>query len=263
MNRDELRISNRPEEIERARVWAREFGHKYKLPRAVLDGLQISLDELLANVITYGYSDCAEHEILLRLAMVKGTLIAEIEDDALPFDPTAVPIPNLSGDLKGREVGGLGIHFVRLLNDRIIYERVLGKNRLRLEKVCVGADEKNGGERIMVVIDVVESDGVSTVAAKGRIDSSTAKDFSDRVNGLIRSGVNRLVIDFSNIAYISSAGFRALLIAGKLIGGSQGKLALCGMSEEVRRLFDIAGFSDLFLILPTREESITRVRAGS
>jgi anti-sigma regulatory factor (Ser/Thr protein kinase) len=147
MNRNELRIANRPEEIERVRVWAGEFGHKYNLPRSVLDGLQISLDEVLANIIAYGYSDRAEHEILLRLAMVEETLIAEIEDDALPFDPTAAPAPNLSGDLEGREVGGLGIYFVRSLNDRIIYERVRGKNRLRLEKVLAQAGENNGGER--------------------------------------------------------------------------------------------------------------------
>jgi anti-anti-sigma factor len=115
----------------------------------------------------------------------------------------------------------------------------------------------------MIEIDILESGGVPIVAPKGRIDSTTAKDFSDRIDGLIRSGVNRLVIDFANIAYISSAGFRVLLIAGKLIGQTHGKLALCGMSTEVRRLFDIAAFSDLFLILPTREESIAKVGAGS
>lgn len=115
----------------------------------------------------------------------------------------------------------------------------------------------------MIEIVITESEGVSTVAPKGRIDSTTAKDFGDRLAGLIGAGSNRLVVDLADIGYISSAGFRALLIAGKLIEKSNGKLALCRLGGEVRRLFDIAAFTDLFLILPTREESITKVKADS
>ena len=106
-----------------------------------------------------------------------------------------------------------------------------------------------------------ESRGVSTIEPKGRIDSVSAKEFGDRVCSLIRSGANRVVIDLANIAYISSAGFRALLIAGKLIEETNGKLALCGVAGEVQRLFDISAFSSAFQIYPTREECIAKVQA--
>jgi len=110
---------------------------------------------------------------------------------------------------------------------------------------------------------VHQSGTVSTVQPKGRIDSATAKVFGERVCELIRSGSNRVVIDFNDIAYISSAGFRALLIAGKLVEETRGNLALCGINGEVKRLFDIAAFTDLFLILPTREECISRLQQAS
>lgn len=109
---------------------------------------------------------------------------------------------------------------------------------------------------------ISESRGVSTVEPKGRIDSVTAKEFGDRVCALIRSGANRLVIDLASIAYISSAGFRALLIAGKDIEETDGRLALCGVVGEVRRLFDISAFTERFLICSSREEGITKVQAG-
>ena len=106
---------------------------------------------------------------------------------------------------------------------------------------------------------IEQAGAVATVQPSGRIDSATAKDFGERVCGLIRNGATRVVIDFQDIAYISSAGFRALLIAGKLVEETQGRLALCGLNGEVRRLFDIAAFTDLFVILPTREECIAKL----
>ncbi len=106
-----------------------------------------------------------------------------------------------------------------------------------------------------------ELEGVSTVEPKGRIDSVTAKEFGDRVCELMRSGAKRVVIDLANIAYISSAGFRALLIAGKLAEETEGKLVLCGVVGEVRRLFDISAFTTAFQIYPTREECIAKVRS--
>jgi len=109
---------------------------------------------------------------------------------------------------------------------------------------------------------ITRSENVSTVEPRGRIDSVTAKEFGDRLSQLIRSGANRIVIDLANIAYISSAGFRALLIAGKLVEETDGKLALCGVAGEVKRLFDLASFTDLFLICGTRDDCVAKVQAS-
>lgn len=141
MPEDELLIAGRLEEVKTVRAWADGFADRHGLAQAVRDGLQVSLDEVLSNIIAYGYADMAEHEILVRLAIVGGTLIAEIEDDGLPFDPTRAPAPDLSGDIAQRKVGGLGIHLVRSLNGKMSYERVGGKNRLRLENAVGPADD--------------------------------------------------------------------------------------------------------------------------
>ena len=111
-------------------------------------------------------------------------------------------------------------------------------------------------------MDVIESsaDGVTIVEPRGRIDTTTAKPFGDRVVALIRSGANQILIDLKHIQYISSAGFRALLIAHKQSAETKGKLVLCGMSAEVRRMFELGAFLDLFTICSTRDEGVAKAK---
>jgi len=100
---------------------------------------------------------------------------------------------------------------------------------------------------------------ITVVEVKGRIDSNTAKAFGERLTGLIRDGRTRVVVDFRQILYISSAGFRALLVAGKLADETNGTLALCGLSVEVQRLFDLGAFTDLFTIYSSRDEGLAKL----
>lgn len=101
---------------------------------------------------------------------------------------------------------------------------------------------------------------ITVVEIEGRIDSNSAKEFGDKLIELIRSGRTHLVVDFKNIAYISSAGFRALLVTAKLADETSGKFALCGLTAEVRRLFDLGAFTDLFPIYSSREEGLAKLQ---
>jgi anti-sigma B factor antagonist len=100
---------------------------------------------------------------------------------------------------------------------------------------------------------------ITIVEIKGRIDSNTAKTFGEKLTSLIKAGRTRLIVDLKSIVYISSAGFRALLVAGRLAEETNGTLALCSLSGEVQRLFDLGAFSDLFVIYTSREEGVTRL----
>jgi anti-sigma B factor antagonist len=110
-------------------------------------------------------------------------------------------------------------------------------------------------------VDIAEEQNgeVTIVEIKGRIDSNTARPFGDRLTGLIKAGRKRLVVDLKNLVYISSAGFRALLLAGRLAEETQGTLVLCSLSSEVQRLFDLGASTDLFPIYSSREEGLTKL----
>ena len=109
----------------------------------------------------------------------------------------------------------------------------------------------------MEILEAAIND-IVVVEPRGRIDSGNAREFGERINAHLRSGTHRLVLDFKSVVYISSAGFRALLIAGKLTDELSGRLVLCGISGEVKRLFDLAAFTELFTICPTRDEGIAK-----
>lgn len=109
-------------------------------------------------------------------------------------------------------------------------------------------------------IDTATHDTVTAVAVKGRVDSTTAEKLRDRLTGMIQSGTTRLVIDLKEVTYISSAGFRTLLITARSVDSAKGKLALCGVAGEVKRLFDIASFTELFTILPNRDDAVAAAR---
>lgn len=111
----------------------------------------------------------------------------------------------------------------------------------------------------MKLVEAVVDD-VTIVEAYGRIDSTTAKEFGDRLIALVQTGRGSLVVDLKNIAYISSAGFRALLIANRATVEKQGKLALCGVIGEVKRLFEIGAFTEEFLICQTQADGVGMLR---
>ena len=106
-------------------------------------------------------------------------------------------------------------------------------------------------------MDITESDvgGVLVVEPNGGIDSTNAKAFATRVMDTVNARQCNVVIDFQKVKYISSAGFRSLLIIGKSIEAAKRKLVLCGMGPEVRRVFEIAMFNELFVICSTREDA--------
>jgi anti-anti-sigma factor len=101
-----------------------------------------------------------------------------------------------------------------------------------------------------------QAGGVTVLQVKGRIDSTTAPMLGERLTAMLGAAKARVVVDFSQLDYISSAGFRILLLAAKRADQTTSKLVLCGVSGKVRQLFDLGGFLDLFTIAPTREEGI-------
>ena len=104
------------------------------------------------------------------------------------------------------------------------------------------------------------AEDITVLEAYGRLDSTTAQEFGDRLIALVRAGRSAIVVDLKNIAYITSAGFHALLIANRATAEKQGKLALCGVIGDVRRLFEIGSFTEHFLICQTQADGIGRLR---
>jgi serine/threonine-protein kinase RsbW len=134
MDRTGIRIASRIEEIAVVASQVEAFGRDNGLPQSAVNDLNVALDEVINNVISYGYTDTADHTIEVALSYDGKDLTAVVTDDGMPFDPLQAPAPKLGAGLKTRRIGGLGIHFVRNLMDQCIYSRSNGRNELTLRK---------------------------------------------------------------------------------------------------------------------------------
>lgn len=110
------------------------FGKEHGLATEIIDGVNIALDELVANVVRHAHDDGEIHRIDIAVRIEDDHLLVEIADDGRPFNPLDRPPPDIEAPLEERPVGGLGIHFVRTLMDEVGYRRDAGRNILHMIK---------------------------------------------------------------------------------------------------------------------------------
>jgi anti-sigma regulatory factor (Ser/Thr protein kinase) len=107
--------------------------------------MEVSLDEVLANVVRHGLAGRGESAwVELELQLEPGDpprCEVRIEDDGPEFDPLRAAAPDTSLGVDEREVGGLGIELVKRLMDEVHYERRDGRNRLRLVRRLVAMEQ--------------------------------------------------------------------------------------------------------------------------
>ncbi|MEY2697297.1 MAG: hypothetical protein RL333_1435 [Pseudomonadota bacterium] len=96
--------------------------------------VDLVLEELVQNVIAYGYPDGRSGEVVVSIDVIDRGLRLRVEDDGDAFDPLGLPVPDLEASIADRNIGGLGIHFARTLTDIQNYRRVNGRNRVELIK---------------------------------------------------------------------------------------------------------------------------------
>ena len=96
------------------------------------------------------------------------------------------------------------------------------------------------------------------VALQGQINSANAATTEAEVLALVDSGHKNLVIDFSGLDYISSAGLRMVLVVAKRLKQAEGQLVLCAMQPHIHEVFDISGFLAILNVTATRSEALKR-----
>jgi anti-anti-sigma factor len=220
------------------------FAEAHALPASVRRSVHVVLDELLTNTIVYGFAGRggggeASVEVELRADRVSVTLT----DDGPPFNPldVAPPAPAPAGlPVERRPIGGLGIHLVRGLMDEVSYQRRADRNVVILAKLLRGG-------RSLDITTRTQHD-ITIIAFAGNLDSATAPAAQQALDGILAGGVRTLVIDFTGLDYISSAGLRVLLGTAKRLGGAGGALRLFGLNETVGEVFQISGFATILAV---------------
>ena len=129
-----IELKNNLSEIKRLSQLINEDRELKYLPQPIRFALNLSLEEILTNVISYGYHDNEAHKIYVRIHVNEREVSVEVEDDGKPFNPLEAESPNINKSVEDRPIGGLGIHLVRTFMDNLKYTRNWDKNILIMKK---------------------------------------------------------------------------------------------------------------------------------
>lgn len=94
-------------------------------------GLLVAVEEAFVNVCHYAYPGSAGY-VELACSCGGDAFVVEMTDRGIPFDILSLPEPDTTADITEREVGGLGVHFIRSLTDEVSYRREEDRNILRV-----------------------------------------------------------------------------------------------------------------------------------
>ena len=131
---DTLTISNKLSEITRLNTFVTTVADALHLEMGLTSKLKLAVEEAVVNIIDYAYPSGTEGTIEIHFEADSDCLRFIIADTGAEFDPTSVSKADTTLSVEDRPIGGLGVFLVRNLMDNINYERLGGKNILRLEK---------------------------------------------------------------------------------------------------------------------------------
>jgi anti-sigma regulatory factor (Ser/Thr protein kinase) len=130
-----LEVPADTEAMTRIREFVEEFGKECRIDRGDIIRALIAIEELVTNIIKYGYGPSGEQgRAALTLGFEGERLTVELVDDSHEFDPFAGPAPDLSAPIEQRRIGGLGLHLVKTLMDRTSYRREGGHNVVAISR---------------------------------------------------------------------------------------------------------------------------------
>lgn len=99
------------------------------------------------------------------------------------------------------------------------------------------------------------SNDTHIVAITGNLDSTTSPEAQKSLDAVV-AGAKKVVLDFSHLDYISSAGLRILLGAAKQLRASGGKLGIFGLNQSVKEVFEISGFATILSVYQSEAEAL-------
>ena len=102
-----------------------------------------------------------------------------------------------------------------------------------------------------------ERDGKVIIRCEGRLDAMSSPQLEESLNAIIDDKHNRILIDFSKVDYLSSAGMRLLLSITKRLNTAGGQLSIFAMHDDVMEIIRMAGFDHILKIFPDEESALS------
>ncbi|MCD6308670.1 MAG: ATP-binding protein [Candidatus Latescibacteria bacterium] len=131
-----LEISDDLSELHRVNDFLEQLAIDWKIPEKIVFNLILTIEELVSNVINYGF-DARGNTIIIAFEIDDGVIGVRIEDKGKAFNPLEMPSPDVEAPAEERRIGGLGIHLAKTLMDSFVYERKGDRNIVTIKKRIV------------------------------------------------------------------------------------------------------------------------------
>lgn len=105
-------------------------------------------------------------------------------------------------------------------------------------------------ERDRFTVDVRREKGAVVLTLAGELDQDTTEPLREALDAALSDGGERLLVDFSDVAFCDSTGLNALLQGRRVAQGSGGTIELAGLRRPVERMFRITGADTVFDVYP-------------
>ncbi|MDR1257280.1 MAG: ATP-binding protein [Spirochaetaceae bacterium] len=119
--------------LEQLLEWTETTLKDYYCPARTAQQFAVVTDEIFANIAHYAYTGTTG-DVTVRIGRVGDVLVAQFEDEGIPFNPLDWPDPKTTGSIGERRIGGQGIFLIKKFSDRVIYRRFKDKNLLTIFK---------------------------------------------------------------------------------------------------------------------------------
>ena len=97
---------------------------------------------------------------------------------------------------------------------------------------------------------------VKIIRLDGMIDGVTVTSVETSLKGHLSEGVTKMLLNLESLSYINSIGLRVILMVAKQLKNNEGELRICSLTDPVREVFDITGFSSILNVHPSEEEAL-------
>lgn len=131
----ELEMVNDVQQVVLIHEQLSQFLTNWEVSKEVQFQVNVSLEEYVVNLISYGYRDDERHMIHMTVTRSQKSLIIEVYDDGVPFNPLMAPEADIGSSIENRQIGGLGIHIIRTYMDQLSYLSRDGINRFTMTKI--------------------------------------------------------------------------------------------------------------------------------
>lgn len=221
-----------PEQVERLRNETSAFLTLARVPGPQAYSIVTVVDEMACNILEHSQAS------FLELVLKTGLGVVELlfRDDGIPFDPTEKARQQaalMPGDAEERR---LGLYMVVNLGDGLRYER-----RGNLNEVTVVLPQNDGNEAASLTMDTEPGGGGRPwqLRLSGKLDVFSFVQLKKHLEGVsAQDPAAKLAVDLSGVEYIASSGWSVLLARRKLGKLAGGDLVVCGMSAELKRVYD-------------------------